>query len=115
MNVILDYLDDKNLELIKPIHIVVSQESAINVMLDVTSEGEGDYLTEWEETGIVYGGNSLADAVQSMREYIALQFKQLNKAPDAKLGPLMQLRKSILNEHIKECNTLLPPGFIIKE
>lgn len=103
MNVILDYLDDKNLELIKPI--------PINVILD---SSEGDYLTEWEETGIVYGGNSLADAVQSMREYIALQFKQLNKAPDAKLGHLMQLRKSILNEHIKECNTL-PPGFIIKE
>ena len=79
-------------ELVKPIPIEVAP--------DVTNEG--DYLTEWEETGIVYGGHSLEDAVQSMREYIALQFKHMNKIPDVKLGPLMQLRKSILNEHITE-------------
>jgi len=84
----IDKLYQDDIEIIKPIPI------------NLTGYGN-NYLTEWEEAGIFYGGESEDEAMKNTTELLAICFFHVANKPDDKLSPKMKTKKTMLNEHMR--------------
>lgn len=83
-------IDD--IELIKPVPVVLLEEE------------DGSFLSEVRDARIHYGGDSIEDAVDSMRDYLVGSFRLLSKMADAQLGPSMIVKRDVLLTYFRWCN-----------
>lgn len=80
-------LGDEELEVRRPIPLTIRRD-------------DDSYIASFVEANISSGGDTLPDAVESAQSLIASFFTDVEKLPDAKLGPKLRHQRQVLMDYV---------------
>ena len=81
-------LGSRNVTVIKPMPVTMEQRS------------DGEYIATFLDANIASGGETKAEAIQSLQDLIEMTFESILDLSDDQLGPQMKRTKAVLTEFL---------------